>query len=437
MALMQNLMLGRGGVDVEIGREEQRELLTEALRPVIGSSRRRRVLVLAPDMSRLDSGAGVLTSIIHDLLTGPAAEVDILPTVGTHRPMSDAELGRMYGGIPKERFHVHDWRGGTKLLGDIPRELIEAVSEGRLHYTIRAEINRLVLEGDYDLILSVGQVVPHEVIGMANHAKNLLIGAGGKDMIDKSHFLGAVFGMERIMGRIETPVRRVIDWAAERFLGGLPLFYVQSVMDRSEAGKLVMRGLFIGEGREPFVEAARLSRKVNINLLDRPIEQAVVYLDPKKYKATWLGAKAVYRLRMAMADGGELMILAPGLAAFGEDARFDALIRRFGYRGTDEILRWVDRDEDLRDNLAAAAHLIHGSSEGRFRIVYAPGLLTREEIEGVGCDWADLSQALARYGPDRMSDGFNDVSGEKVFFVRDPGQGLWALRNHFADESRV
>ena len=238
----------------------------------------------------------------------------------------------------------------------------------------------------YDLILSVGQIVPHEVVGMANYTKNIVVGAGGSDMINKSHFLGAAYGMERMMGRIETPVRRLFNYAVETFLRDLPIEYVLTVMEKDKAGSgMIMRGLYVGDDMETFTLGARLSQKVNLDLLDQPLKKVVVYLDPHEFKSTWLGNKAVYRTRMAMADGGELIVLAPGLKEFGEDAEIDRLIRKYGYRGTPATLAAVKANEELRNNLSAAAHLIHGSSEGRFRITYCPGpQMSQEAIRSVG-----------------------------------------------------
>lgn len=423
-------VLGRGGADQVIAPDEQEKLLAEALGAwgFAGG----RVLLLAPDFTRFHSGAGALSAMLYNLLSA-GSQVDLLPTLGSHVPMNDEELGIMYPGIPPSRILIHNWRTEVRKLGEVPAQYIEDLSEGKLSYPVSVEVNRHLVEGRYDLILSLGQVVPHEVIGMANHIKNILVGIGGKDMLDKTHYLGAVYNMERIMGRIDTPVRRVMDYAAAAHLADYPIKYIQTVMGPGEGGKSVMRGLYLGEGKTPFFQAARLAQQVNLNLLERPIRKAVVWLDPAEFKTTWLGNKAIYRTRMAMADGGELLILAPGLRQFGEDLGIDALIRKYGYRGTPYTLDMVERNADLQANLSAAAHLIHGSAEGRFRITYAPGHLTREETEAAGFNYAALAPLLEKYDPGRMADGNNEVDGEEVFFVRNPGQGLWALRANFPD----
>jgi hypothetical protein len=239
--------------------------------------------------------------------------------------------------------------------------------------------------------------------------------------------------MERILGRADNPVRRVLNYASDRFLKDLPIVYVQAVVGRAADGGLATRGLFVGDDAECFERAAELSLKVNFEMLDDPLRKAVVFLDPHEFHSTWLGNKAVYRTRMALADGAELIVLAPAVKEFGEDRTIDALIRKYGYRGTPATLDAVAKNPDLAADLSAAAHLIHGSSEGRFRITWCPGHLTREEVESVGFGYGDLNHMLRRYDPAKLRHGFNTVDGEEIFFVANPGLGLWAHRNRFKD----
>ena len=421
----------KAGETLALTAAEKRELLEAALERIGGALR--KVLIVPPDFTRLNSNAGELTAELYRMLS-PRAEVDIIPALGTHVPMTTDEIRAMYGSeIPLSRFKVHDWRNDVVHCGDVPGELIEEWSEGKVDYPVRIEVNKILFSG-YDLILSVGQIVPHEVSGMANYTKNILVGVGGSDIINKSHFLGAAYGMERMMGRIDTPVRRLFSYGAEKFLGELPIQYVLTVMAKSAAtGRMEMRGLFVGNDFETFAAGARLSRKVNLDLLDEPLEKVVVYLDACEFKSTWLGNKAVYRTRMAIADGGELIVLAPGLREFGEDPEIDRLIRKYGYRGTPGTLKAVSENEEVRDNLSAAAHLIHGSSEGRFRITYCPGPgLSLDEIRAVGFEAADLASMTERYNPETLTDGFNVLAGgEKVFYISNPALGLWALKSQF------
>jgi nickel-dependent lactate racemase len=295
-------------------------------------------------------------------------------------------------------------------------------------------VDQLLVNGGHDLILSIGQVVPHEVIGMANYNKNIFVGTGGSEGINKSHYLGAVYGMERIMGRADNPVRRVLNYASEHFAAHLPVVYVLTVVSKNDAGELAIRGLFIGDDAECFERAAELSLRVNFVMMDREIRKAVVYLDPHEFKSTWLGNKSVYRTRMALSDGGELIVLAPGVKEFGEDPGIDALIRKYGYAGTPAVLDAVEKNADLGANLSAAAHLIHGSSEGRFTITYCPGGLTRREVEGVNFLYASPDDMTRKYDPSKLVDGFNTVDGEEIFYISNPALGLWAYRGRFTEK---
>jgi len=427
--------VAEGGPDAVIGPEKMKELLASALERVPDAS---RVLAIPPDITRAHSQAGLLTRMLHELLPG-VDTFDVLPALGTHSPMTPTEITRMFGNrIPISAFKRHRWRRDLARLGTVPSEFVHQVSEGVLRpylpdYEVPVEVNRLLVEGGYTAIFSLGQVVPHEVVGMANGVKNVLVGTGGQETINKSHFLGAVYGMERMMGRSDTPVRRVFNYAHQRYLARLGIIYILTVVGRDAEGRSVMKGMFIGDDTETFEQAAALSQQVNLTLLDEPLRRVVVYLNPQEFRSTWLGNKAIYRTRMAMADGGELIVLAPGVHEFGErsaeDPAIDRLIRKYGYRGTPATLEAVKENADIRQNLAAAAHLIHGSSEGRFKIVYAtdPQLLSREEVEGVGFGWMDVQKALTQFDPVQLSDGFNDG----FFFIRDPACGLWALRDQF------
>ena len=388
---------------------------------------RKKVLVVPPDITRYHSRAGDLTAMIYQYYRD--ALKDVLPALGTHSPMTEHDLNIMYKGVPKELFRVHNWRKDVVTVGTVPGEFVSEITDGKLNYSWPAQLNKLVFRGGHDLILSVGQVVPHEVIGMANYNKNLFVGTGGPEGINKSHFIGAVFGMERIMGKANNPVRSLLNYASAKFTSHLPVVYVLTVIGREEGCKLVVRGLFIGDDEEVFNMAAELSLKVNFTIFDIPLKKVIVYLDPSEFKSTWVGNKSIYRTRMAMANDGELIVLAPGLKEFSEDEEIDRLIRKYGYRGTSSTLKNVEGNDELRNNLSAAAHLIHGSSEGRFSITYCPGHLTREEIESVNFKYHDLADMIKKYNPETLKDGFNTMAdGEEIFFISNPALGLWSSK---------
>lgn len=387
-----------------------------------------RLLVIPPDITRYYSMAGMITNMIYHKVS-PKTQVDILPATGTHVPMTDGELSRMFGDIPKDRFLSHNWRTDTVSVGTVPREVVRGVSGGLFDTDIGVELNGRLLSGGYDLILSVGQVVPHEVAGMANYSKNIFVGVGGRQMINKTHMLGAVCGAEAAMGNDHAPVRQVFDYAQEHFLGGLPLVYLLTVVGLSEDGPKLY-GLFMGDGRDAFQKAVTLSQELNITYVERPARKVVAFLEPEEYRSTWVGNKAIYRTRMMVQNGGELLVLAPGVETFGENQEVDQAIRAYGYTGTRRILE-LYRQGVFENLMMVSAHLIHGSSDGRFQITYAtdPALLSKKEIEGVGFRHMDVREAMVRYDPRKLKGGWNTLpDGEEIYFVGAPGLGLWKCR---------
>ena len=423
------LYYARGSKDDCISPAEVRE----ALRSVFDAmGPKRRVLAIPPDFTRLNSYAGPITGMVYDYFG--EALTDVMPALGTHSPMTDEQISTMFGHTPRSLFRVHDWRNDVVTVGEVPASYVKEVSEGRLEYTWPAQVNKLLLDPSFDLILSIGQVVPHEVIGMANYTKNIFVGVGGSEGINKSHFIGATYGMERIMGRAKSPVRDVMEYAREHFIKDLPIVYVQTVLAKNSDGAMELKGLFVGDDFECFRRAAELSLETNFIMVEKPIRKCIVWLDPEEFKSTWLGNKAVYRTRMALADGAELIVLAPALKEFGEDRTIDALIRKYGYKGTPHTLEATNANKDLQDNLGASAHLIHGSSEGRFRITYCPGPgMSREEIEGVGFAYGELEGMMARYDVASLKDGWNVVDGEEIYYISNPALGLWAHPDRFKD----
>jgi nickel-dependent lactate racemase len=391
----------------------------------------KRVLIIPPDFTRFHSNAGFITETYWKLLTARGVEVDIMPALGTHVPVSETQWKTMFGSIPYEKMLVHNWRTDVEKIGEIPAEEVEKISGGLWTEPVAVEVNRRLLDESYDLIISPGQVVPHEVIGMANHAKNIFVGVGGSDMINKSHMIGAVCGMEQAMGRDHTPVRRLFDYALEHFLHR-PILWVLTV-NTAPGGVIRSHGLFIGEGRECLNRAIKLAQEKNIDYVEHGIKKCVVYLEPSEFTSTWLGNKSVYRTRMAMADGGELIVLAPGVHQFGEDKAVDGLIRKYGYKGRLNTLETFKKPEaeDLRGNMGAAAHLIHGSSDGRFSITYAVKNITREEVESVGFKSADYDETADKYDPEKLAYGYNTVDGEEIYFIPNPALGLWINKEKF------
>jgi nickel-dependent lactate racemase len=413
-----------GSETAALSHKDLREGLFSAMKKL---GPRKRVLVVPPDFTRLHSHAGKLTSLLYEYFGKQLT--DVLPALGTHTAMTAEQITAMFPGVPRDLFRVHDWRNDVITIGKVPGDFVAEITDNALSYDWPAQLNKLVYQGDHDLILSVGQVVPHEVIGMANYNKNLFVGTGGSEGINKSHFIGAVYGMEKLMGRADNPVRKLLNYASEKFIKHLPVVYIHTVVGRDDNGDLVVRGLFIGDDSEVFTRAAALSLKVNFIVLEKPLKKVIVYLDASEFKSTWVGNKSIYRTRMAIADDGELIVLAPGVKEFGEDTEIDRLIRKYGYFGTPNTLKKLNENPELGNNLGAAAHLIHGSSEGRFSITYCPGHLTKQEIESVNFKYAPLEEMMKKYNPEILKDGMNTTAdGEEIYYISNPAIGLWACR---------
>ncbi len=391
----------------------------------------RRVLLLPPDITRAHCGAGWIAEIFYDLLPA-SCEVHVIPTLGQHVPHTEADNRWMFGGIPENRIHAHDWRNGVTRMGVIPAARVAESTNGKACWDIPVDLNTDTVTGDWDLIINIGHVVPHEVLGFANHNKNYFIGLGGKETICASHMAAGVYGIENNLGNLVTPLRDCYNWAEEQFLGHLPDVYMLLTMKRDTQNQLVHSGVYVGDDLDTYLMAAKASRQQNITLFDRPVEKIVAVMQADEFRATWVANKAVYRTRMAMADGGELLILAPGVERFGEQPEVDALIRKYGYCGTEQTLELYKKETDLQDLAHGAAHLMHGSSEDRFTIRYAPGKLSRKEIESVHYAYADLDEMLARYNPETLKDGFNTLpDGEEIFYISTPSAGLWAAGEKF------
>jgi nickel-dependent lactate racemase len=406
------------------------EAIRDQLMRSIAGKELKRVLLIPPDFTRFHSNAGLITSLYYDLLKDHV-DVDILPALGTHEAMSVAEVKEMYGDIPYEKFIYHNWREDVVEVGVVPGEYVKEITDGLWDRPVPLEVNWRVMDERYDLIISIGQVVPHEVIGMANHAKNVFVGCGGRKTINASHMIGAVYGMERMMGKDHTPVRKILDYGMEHFLNHRPILFVLTVTTAPK-GRICTHGLFISEERIALEKAIALAQEKNIDFVDKGIKKCVVYLDPKEFKSTWLGNKAVYRTRMAIADGGELIVLAPGVTKFGEDPKIDELIRKYGYSSRLNVLEFFQDNIDLQQNMSAAAHLIHGSSDGRFTISYAVKHMSKEDIAQAHYQALDYDETISRYHPDRLVPGWNILDNqEEIFYIPNPALGLWIDRNRF------
>ena len=392
----------------------------------------KKVLLLPPDITRAHSGSGWIVEEFYKIFS-KEAEVYVIPTLGQHLPHTPEQNKWMFGSIPEERILKHDWRNGVKTIGEVPAEFVKEVSHGKADWAIPVCVNKTLLEGGWDLIINVGHVVPHEVLGFANHNKNYFIGLGGKPMICASHMMAACCGIENNLGRLITPLRACYNRAQEQYLSHLPDFFFEVVMAYDDQGELQHIGAFVGDDLDTYLNAAKLSRERNITIVP-PLKKVVAVMQGNEFYSTWVANKAIYRTRMAMADGGELLIIAPGLKRFGEQEEVDKLIRAYGYSGTENVMKLWRTEPVLQDLTHGTAHLIHGSSEGRFKITYAPGHLSKEEVESVCFGYADLEETLKRYDPAKMKTGFNTMlDGEEVYYISTPSAGLWSTKEKIED----
>ena len=419
----------------KLSREDVLELTRKAAAAALEKicAKPQKVLLLPPDITRAHSGAGWITEEFYKIFS-EYADVHVIPTLGQHVPHTPEQNEWMFGSIPEEKIHAHDWRDGSKVIGEVPVEFVQDISKGKADWAIPVSLNKMLLEEDWDLIVNVGHVVPHEVLGFANHNKNYFIGLGGKDMICASHMMAACCGIENNLGQLITPLRACYNKAQEEYLSDLPDMFFEVVMAYDEDGKLGHTGVYVGNDLDTYLDAAKASREQNITIVP-PLKKVVAVMQGDEFYSTWVANKAIYRTRMAMADGGELLIIAPGLKRFGEQPDVDKLIRKYGYTGTPNVMKLWKTEEMLQDLTHGTAHLIHGSSEGRFKITYAPGHLTKEEVEGVNFGYADYEETIKRYNPEKMQNGFNTMpDGEEVYFISTPSAGLWSTADKLAQE---
>jgi nickel-dependent lactate racemase len=403
--------------------ELTRRAAEEALRRICAKPQ--KVLLLPPDITRAHSGAGWITAELYKFFSR-FADVHLIPTLGQHVPHTPEQNRWMFGSVPDEKIHDHDWRNGSKVIGEIPADFVKQVSHGKADWPIPVSLNQMLLEEKWDIIINVGHIVPHEVLGFANHNKNYFIGLGGKAMICASHMMAACCGIENNLGCLITPLRHCFNKAETDYLSHLPDMYIEVVMAYDKSGELGHTGFYAGDDPDTYMMGAKASQRQNITLV-KPLKKVVAVMQGDEFYSTWVANKAIYRTRMAIADGGELLIIAPGLKRFGEQPDVDALIRKYGYSGTEKIMKLWKTEPVLQDLTHGTAHLIHGSSEGRFTITYAPGYITEAEMRSINFGYADLNETLKRYNLDTMKNGFNIMpDGEEVYFISTPSAGLWA-----------
>lgn len=354
---------GRGHPELSLGESELREIVAQALADVPAGA---RVLAIVPDKTRDDNTALLFPLAAQALVEKRIAKLDALIAQGTHPPMTPtqkgAKLGIGHSGIPGLG-HVfdHQWDRSEALftLGELDAECVRRLTEGLIGEAVPVRLNALLAPSLYDIILVFGGTVPHEVAGFAGGAKYFFPGVAGPELTHMTHWLGALATIEKVIGRVETPTRRLIE-AAAAFVAA-PVIAFTSVTTRDGKG-VRTHALFAGDMKESFRRAAEVSKQVHIKYTGRRYRRVVALLDPH-YDELWVGGKASYKLGSIIEEGGELIIYAPHLNRLS--ATHGRLIEKYGYRPLEQVREMVEWSDELRANLCVAAHLAHVSYAAR------------------------------------------------------------------------
>jgi nickel-dependent lactate racemase len=416
-------VIGRGVVQGYLSAEEFQSVVRSGLQslPLDG----RRVLVLIPDGTRTMPMPAMFDALERELLPRVAA-LDYLVALGTHQPMSDAQLGRLVGRdvvagqAGKSRIFNHRWEDPEAFvkLGTIPASEIADLTGGRLKQDVPVALNRLIL--DYDHVLICGPVFPHEVVGFSGGTKYLFPGIAGPDIIHFTHWLGALISSYEIIGTMHTPVRAVIDRAAQ--LVDRPLSLLAPVVTHDGVA-----GLYCGEVREAWAAAAALSARRHIVWVERPFRR-VLSVMPPLYDDLWTAAKGMYKAEPAVADGGEVVIFAPKLDEISYV--HGKLIDEIGYHCRDYFTKQWDRFKDYPGGILA--HSTHLKGQGsydaasgveapRIQVTLATGI-PRERCERVNLGYLDPSSVDQEEYKAQAQDGVLVVprAGEMLYRVGQP-----------------
>jgi len=321
-----------------------------------------RVLAIIPDKTRDDNTHQLFPVASEFLKKRGVALFDALVAQGTHPPMSESQKLSKIGcaGFSGQLFD-HRWDEPEELitLGQLSAETVSELTDGLISQAVPVSLNKLLAPGIYDTVLVFGATVPHEVAGFAGGAKYFFPGVAGPELTHTTHWLGALAGIENIIGRVDTPTRRLIEAATE--LVPARIISLNTVVSRNDA-ELVTYALFAGDIRDAFRRAAEVSRRVHIRYTDRKYRRVVALLDPH-YDELWVGGKASYKLGAIIEEGGELIIYAPHLTKLSET--HGALIEKYGYAPLESVRDMLGVSQELRENLCIAAHLAHVAYAGR------------------------------------------------------------------------
>lgn len=370
-----------------------------------------RVLAIIPDKTR-DDNTHVLFPIASEFLSrrGVAA-FDALVAQGTHPPMSQSQkLSKIGCDEFSGQLFDHRWDDPEELitLGELSVETVRELTNGLIETGVPVSINKLLGPGIYDTVLVFGATVPHEVAGFAGGAKYFFPGVAGPELTHTTHWLGALAGIENIIGRVDTPTRRLIEAATD--LIDARIISLNTVVSRRSDDELMTYALYTGDIREAFRRAAEVSRQVHIRYTGRKYKRVIALLDPH-YDELWVGGKASYKLGAIIEEGGELIIYAPHLTRLSET--HGALIEKYGYAPLESVRDMLGVSQELRENLCIAAHLAHVAYEGRFKITMATGL-DEETCRRVNLGYMDYR-------------GFEIREDQDTLIVKDAGRDLYQV----------
>ena len=380
-----------------------------------------RVLAIIPDKTR-DDNTHVLFPIATEFLTQRGvASFDALVAQGTHPPMSETQkLSKIGAGSFGGQLFDHRWNEPDELitLGELSAETVRQLTNGLIETAVPVSLNKLLATGIYDTILVFGATVPHEVAGFAGGAKYFFPGVAGPELTHTTHWLGALAGIENIIGRVDTPTRRLIEAATD--LIAARIISLNTVISRTSDDELVTYALFTGDIREAFRRAAEVSRKVHIRYTGRKYKKVVALLDPH-YDELWVGGKASYKLGAIIEEGGELIIYAPHLTKLSET--HGELIEKYGYAPLESVRDMLGVSQELRENLCIAAHLAHVAYAGR--VDERGNVVPRYSITmATGLDEETCRRVNLGYLDHRT---FEMAANEDTLIVKDAGRDLYQV----------
>ena len=418
------MTIGKGYQDRFLSEAETRDLMAEALEAADLADM--RVLILIPDGTRT-APIPMMFRLFRELLAGRVAALDYLVALGTHQPMDDAALSQLVGQpvvdgkVGETRIFNHHWdRPDTFVtLGTIPAARIEEISQGLLSMDVPIRLNRLIL--DYDFIFICGPTFPHEVVGFSGGNKYFFPGISGPEVINFSHWLGALITSYEIIGTPYTPVREVIDQAAA-FIERPKLCFSMVVMSDAEHNPR-LAGLYIGTPREAYAAAADLSSRLHIVWVDQPF-QRVLSVMPHMYDDIWTAAKGMYKMEPAIADGGEVIIYAPHIDEISYT--HGRIIDQVGYHVRDYFVKQWDRFKGYPWGvLAHSTHLRgigsyeNGVERPRIQVTLATRI-PRERCERVNLGYLDPDTVEIDEWKDRLDEGILLVpkAGEMLYRIK-------------------